>query len=252
MLGHMKALLLKVRHVIRSYIDCWPCMYLALCRLRPKTRQITLSKGTEIVIEGYPRSANTFAVAAFTFAQGRPVKIARHLHAASQVIAGVKMGIPTLVLIRQPEQAVLSLLVRAPHITAKQALRDYIRFYKSILPYCEGYVVADFEEVTGNFGRVIQRINDRFGTNFRVFEHTEENLKKVFQIVEEMDKQDTGLPEVKEETVARPSAERERLKMLMREKLKESGMSKLLHEAQELYRTFTLGEGQRYLSKESE
>lgn len=78
----------------------------------------------------------------------------------------------------------------------------------------------------------------------KAFEHTEENLKKVFQIVEKMDKQDAGLPEVKEETVARPSRKREKLKMLMRERLREPGVSDLLREAQELYRTFTLGERQ--------
>lgn len=203
------------------------------------------------MIEGYPRSANTFAVAAFSFAQGRPVKIARHLHAPAHVIAGVKKGIPTLVLIRQPEQAVLSLLVRAPHITPKQALKDYIRFYRSILSYRKGYVLATFEEVTRDFGQVIQRINARFGTNFKVFKHTDENIKKVFQIVEEMDKQDTGLPQVKEETVARPSPKREKLKALMKEKLKQPGVRELLQEAQELYQMLVSGEGKGDTSEEN-
>ena len=230
--------LLKYRHIVRLMVDRYPSIYLTLCRIRPKTRQITVSKDTEIVIEGFPRSANTFAVAAFTFAQGRPVKIARHLHAPAQVIEAVRRGIPCIVLIRKPRDAVLSLLVREPHISAEQALKDYIRFYRTVVPYRDKFVVGRFEEVTTNFGEVIRRVNARFGTNFKPFEHTEENLQKVFQIVDEMDKQDTGLSEVKEETVARPSAYRKKLKKMRKAKLDTPKARKLLLEAEEVYYMF--------------
>ena len=228
----------KMRHLLRSWIDTHPTVYLTLCRIKPETRQITVSKDTEIVIEGFPRSANTFAVAAFTFAQGRPVKIARHLHAPAQVTEAVRRGIPCIVLIRKPRDAVLSLLVREPHISAEQALKDYIRFYRSVAPYRDKFVIGRFEEVTTNFGEIIRRVNAHFGTNFKPFEHTEENLHKVFQIVEEMDKQDTGLSEVKEETVARPSAYRERLKSMAEAKLDTPKARRLLLEAEEVYRMF--------------
>jgi len=229
---------LHVRHKIRVLIDVYPALYLPLCLLRPKTRDLTVTKNTEIVIEGYPRSANTFAVAAFKFAQQRPVKIARHLHAPAQVIEGVKRGIPCIVLIRNPRDAVLSLLVRTPHISAEQALKDYIHFYRSVAPYRDKFVVGRFEEVTTNFGKIIRQVNARFGTNFKPFKHTDENLQKVFRIVEEMDKRDTGLHEVKEETVARPSARREILKKRAEVKLKTPKARRLLLEAEELYCMF--------------
>jgi len=228
----------KMRHLLRSRIDTHPTIYLTLCRLRPKTRQVTVSKDTEIVIEGFPRLANTFAVAAFTFAQGRPVKIARHLHASAQVIAAVRRGIPCIVLIRKPRDAVLSLLVRAPHISAEQALKDYIRFYRSIAPYRDMFVVGRFEEITTDFGEVIRRVNTCFGTSFKPFEHTAENLQKVFQIVEEMHKKAHGLREVKEEAVGRPSAKREMLKKKAETKLKTAKVKTLLLEAERIHRMF--------------
>jgi len=237
----LKRLLAKSRRKLRSLIDTHPTLYLTLCRIRPKTRQITVFKDTEIVIEGFPRSANTFAVAAFTFAQGRPVKIARHLHAPAQVIAAVRRGIPCVVVIRKPRDAVLSQLVRAPHVSAEQALKDYIRFYRSIAPYRDKFVVGRFEEVTTDFGEVIRRVNARFGANFKLFKHTDENLQKVFHMVEEMDKQDTGLREVKEETVARPSAYREKLKKRAEAKLETPKARRLLLEAVEVYRMFIEG-----------
>jgi len=153
----LKRLLAKSRRKLRSLIDTHPRIYLLLCQVRPKTRQITVFKDTEIVIEGFPRSANTFAVAAFTFAQGRPVKIARHLHASAQVIEAVRREIPCIVLIRKPRDAVLSLLVREPHILPEQAPKDYIRFYRSIAPYRGKFVVGRFEEVTTDFGPDLRR-----------------------------------------------------------------------------------------------
>jgi len=190
------------------------------------------------VIEGFPRSANTFAVAAFTFAQGRPVKIARHLHAPAQVIEAVRRGIPCIVLIRKPRDAVLSLLVREPHISVEEALKDYIRFYRSVALYRDKFVVGRFEEVTTDFGEVVRRVNARFGTNFNPFEHTDKNLHKVFQIVEEMHKEAHGLREVKEEAVGRPSVYREKLKKRMEAKLETPKARRLLLEAEEVYAMF--------------
>jgi len=141
----LERLLAKNRHMLRSLIDRHPRIYVPLCQARPKTRQIAISKDTEIVIEGFPRSANTIAVTPFTFAQERPVKIARHLHAPARVIAAVRRGIPCIVLIHKPLDAFLSLPVRAPHISAEQALKDYIRFYSSVAAYRNKIIVGRFE-----------------------------------------------------------------------------------------------------------
>ncbi len=228
----------RVRHALKTRIDRHPGLYLAFSRLRPRTRDLVVSPDTEIVIEGFPRSANTFAVAAFTLAQGRPVKIARHLHAPAQVIAGVRMGIPTLVLIRHPRDAVLSLLVRAPHLSVAQALRDYIHFYTALQPYLGRFVIGLFEEVTTDFGRVIERINAHYGTRFRPFEPTEENLRRVFALVEQMDRENTGRPVVQEATVARPSREREQWKQALAQTLAAPETQPLLEKAEGIYQTF--------------
>ena len=209
----------KMRHLLRSRIDTHPTVYLTLCHIRLKTRQLTISKDMEIVIKSFPCSANIFAVAAFIFIQEQLMKIICHLHVPVQVVKVVRREIFCMVLIRKPRDAVLSLLVREPHISAEQALKDYIRFYRTVVPYRDKFVVGRFEEVTTKFGKVIRRVNARFGTNFKPFEHTEENLQKVFQIVEEMHKEAQGLREVKEEAVGCPSAKREMLKKKAETKL---------------------------------
>jgi hypothetical protein len=195
---------------------------------------------TDAVIEGFPRSANTFATIAFELAQPRPVRVARHLHVPSQIIAGTRFGIPTIVLVRDPEEAVLSLSLWTPHITLEDGLRDYVRFYRRILPYRDRFVVATFEQVSTDFGEVIRRLNERFGSSFQEFQHTEANVALCFKIIEEYDLRTTG--EVVEKTVARPSQQRKRMKDELRSAFRSPKLARSRADAYELYETLTFKE----------
>src|SRR5437773_4880663 len=92
----------------------------ALPLARARGRNHPIGPDTEIVIEGFPRSATSFAVAAFQMAQDHTVDIAHHTHSPSQVIEAVRRGIPTLLLVREPEDAILSHVVRRPELTVAQ------------------------------------------------------------------------------------------------------------------------------------
>lgn len=197
--------LTDLRFALRWHLSRYPWLYFPLLRLvRPARRHLHVCRDTEIAIEGYPRSANTFAVAAFLQAQKRPVKIARHLHLPVQVIRAVRWGISTLVLIRRPEEAVLSRLVRKPLLSAKGALSEYIAFYFAIRPYSDGYVLATSDRVTSDCGQVIDRIDMKFKADFLRFEHTPENVQRLFEMVGQMGRADTGKERVTETTIARP------------------------------------------------
>ncbi len=143
-----------------------------------------LRHDTEIVIEGFPRSGNTFAVAAFRRAQQRPVHLAHHLHAPGHVIVALRRGVPTLVVIRHPDEAVPEFSVSKPNLSVRAILRGYIRFYEPLLPHRWGFVTASFEDVLSDFTSVIRRINERFGTAFDEFEATQSNLDAVHTDVE--------------------------------------------------------------------
>src|SRR6185312_10906879 len=69
-----------LRHVVRSRVSEHPKLYLPLARLRhPGPSPKVVSNDTELVIDGYTRSACTFAVYAFQLAQQAP----RHANRAS-------------------------------------------------------------------------------------------------------------------------------------------------------------------------
>jgi hypothetical protein len=135
---------------------------------------------TDLVLEGYPRSGNTFAWYALIMAQTCPFNIASHSHNPGRIIEAVRHQIPTLVLIRKPEDCVISYCIYEPRLSLDLALNHWIRFYKAIKPYKDGYILATFDDVVTDFGAVIARVNNQFDTKFELFDHTEENVKEVF------------------------------------------------------------------------
>ena len=75
----------RLRYEVRRLLSPHPAIFLPLMRTRPDHKGSVLGPKTDIVIEGFARSGNTFAVAALTIAQTGPVSIASHLHAPSHV-----------------------------------------------------------------------------------------------------------------------------------------------------------------------
>ncbi len=186
-----------------------PSIYLPFGRWRYGA-DLTFGPQTEIVIEGFPRSANSFAVNAFMLAQRRPVRVAHHLHAPAQVMAAARAGVPAVVLVRAPRDAIVSYLRWQPHVGVRQAARNYLSFYRSVAQHHEHFVAADFEQVTSDFGAVIRRVNARFGSAFVEFDHSEENVRLCFDAIERQSRAQRG--DLLETVVARPSAERRALK----------------------------------------
>jgi hypothetical protein len=195
---------------LQIYAGKHPSAFYGLYRLARKDQARVVTPDTQLVIEGFPRSANTFARVAFNMAQSERVRIAHGLHVPAQVIRAATWRIPTLVLIRKPREAVLSFAIRDP-ISVDQALRYYLSFYETVEEYRAAYVLGLFEEVTEDFGVVIRRINDRFGTAFSPFSHDERNVEGVFARIERNTRKRFGETSL-EHKVSRPFASREKLK----------------------------------------
>ena len=123
---------------------------------------------TEFILDGFQGSANSFAADAFKQSQKHPVLMAHHMHAPVQIIKGVRRNIPTLVTIREPKGAVLSLTSRWPYVAVRQALRSYIGFYGRFEPHVDDMVLSPFEITTRHLGTAIMAVNKRFRTDFDI------------------------------------------------------------------------------------
>lgn len=173
--------------------------------LRPKIRRLQVTADTDLVLEGFPRSANTYAVAAFRCSNGLDVRLADHLHSVANVAAGVSRGKPVLVVVREPLGACTSLIQRH-HVRPATALSAYVDFHGRLVPHLDRVVVSDFPVTTGRFGDAIDAVNARFGTAFRRYETTPENEAWCRAFVIESDRRDQG--RVQSHTVALPDPAR--------------------------------------------
>ena len=227
----------EVWNGLRVYGKSTPRIFYPVARLKIHKRNLLVTRDTDVVIEGFPRSANTFSVEAFVSCQRKPVKVAHHYHAAAQIRLGVQWKIPTIVLIRNPKDAVISYLIYESSYSATSCLKEYLRFYTAVFPYRENFITAEFDEVVSEFGKVMDRLNQRFGTNFDVFDHTEDNVNLVFARLEgAAAKLGYG-----SNRVARPHSDRDVLKAWAQDEISEPKADCLLSKAQKLYWRFLNG-----------
>jgi hypothetical protein len=222
---------------LQTHAGKHPAAFYGLYRLARKDQGRVVTPETQLVIEGFPRSANSFARVAFNRAQKGTVRVASGLHVPAQVIRAARWRIPTLVLIRRPKDAVLSFAIRDP-ISVEQALKYYLSFYETVEGYGEAYVLGTFEEITGDFGRVIQRLNDRFGTSFSPFRHNERNVGVVLARVERNSKRKFGEAHW-ENKASRPVAAREDTKRELERGLDDPEAERLLSRADAVYERLT-------------
>lgn len=197
----------RARFAARRWLSSYPRLFLWLYRRWPRYRHAVVRTHTEIVIEGYPRCANSFSLRAFRLANPG-VAVAHHMHAWPQVWAAIRRGLPCIVLIREPEAAVRSLLVRHPDISPTAALRSYAAFYAPLQGQTDNVVLAEFAQVIEDFGAILVRVNARFGTAFQPFLHSTESIAEVFAQLEQINRR-AGQGETNPHTIPRPAPERE-------------------------------------------
>jgi hypothetical protein len=186
-----------------------PRLFYAFARGRGFPPNQLVGTETQLVIEGFPRSANSYAVIGFQLAQPELLPVAHHTHAPAQVIRAVERDIPLMVPIRHPRDAIASLLIRDRRYSVGLAVDAYASFYNAVLPYRDALVLAPFDDITRDLGGVIRQVNSRFGTSFALPPSSDEEFRDAcFRQIEEIDHRTGG----NECTVARPSAWRQERK----------------------------------------
>ncbi len=222
----------------RYRVNVYPGIYIPMARLRHRgSPDYPLNRGTELVLEAFGRAGSTYALYGFRLAQPREVRVAHHTHAAAQVITAVRWGLPTIVIVRPPVDSTLSHMARR-RIPARAPLQAWVRFHERILPYRDGFVVTSFAEMTSDFGAVIGRVNERFGTSYAVWESSPENDQRIFDLINQRNVQrfGSGESDAKAQALARPTAEREALKRRMRAEVESPKLASMRRRAEALYR----------------
>lgn len=176
---YLSALSRRARFRAVTWASTRPRLYYGLGRLTRQADHLCIRRDTDMVIEGYPRSANSTTVHKFLAIQDRPTHVAHHKHHAAQLLRAAEWGIPAVVLIRAPREACLSLLAlaaEARHRAGKpergglnfsDVLFAYVAFYEAVEPTLDHTMIGRFEVVRSDVHGLITHVNARFGTDFR-------------------------------------------------------------------------------------
>lgn len=165
---------LEVRFQISCRCHLWPLMIPFAWKRRRRFRarreslpeEASVSADLDLVIDGFPGSANSFATRAFRAMQERKILVGNHYHSPAETVRAARMGIPVLMTLRQPADSVTSMVRRWPFVPFQSALRWYVMFYEAIEPHLDHMILSDFPLTTKDLPRVVEGLNSKFGTSF--------------------------------------------------------------------------------------
>jgi hypothetical protein len=172
--------------------------------LDPDLRHLRLRPGTDLLIDGFPRSANTYTSEAILLANPG-LTLAHHLHQPRPVEWAVERNTPALLLIRDPDAAVASFRCFEPRIPIDQAYAGYAYYYERLSPIVPALVVAEFDEVVGDLARVIATLNTRYG--LKLTAPAADAAAQIFERVDDFSRSHFGEQDF-DAKVARPAERR--------------------------------------------
>lgn len=202
----MKRLGKNLRYfILRIFGNSW-LLYQILRRLEV-FEELIVRQDSQICIDGFPRSANTFLTLFFTH-WNPAAETAHHVHLPLQVRMAAKFQVPTIVVIRHPLDAIISLMIREKSLYLWVAILSYSLFYRQIDRYRDSFIIADFETCITGPDKIIELANKKFKKSFNYGMLSSELNVQLFSMIDRVNNIHSG----DETTTSRPSALRNDLK----------------------------------------
>jgi hypothetical protein len=130
----------------RATVERLPRVYLRVARRRTPRRD-AVGDATDVLIEGFPRSGNSFLVAWLRRANP-DLQIASHMHSIAHVRAALRRDVPVVVVIRPPEAALASWSVYNPRGAVDVQIERYRRFHEGLAEVADHVLISPFEVTT--------------------------------------------------------------------------------------------------------
>jgi hypothetical protein len=124
----------------------------------------------DLLVDGYPRSANSVTGAAFELSQPA-TKVIYHRHLPPLVGRAVHQGVPVCLLIRRPIDAIASWCIYDGY-PIEQAIDYYSDYYEAVSRWANRTAVVTFEEAISDFPSVVRRVALIYGVKLAVPEMT--------------------------------------------------------------------------------
>ena len=111
---------------------------------------------TQLIVDGPPRCANHFILEHLN-QQFTQIEVAHHYHAVGLAKLGSKYSLPTIILIRNPKDQLLSGSLYSKEITMKILLLELHNYYKELLKI-KNIVISDFERSTKDPFSIVKEV----------------------------------------------------------------------------------------------
>ena len=180
-----------------------------------RRNDIIVNHKTDIVVEGYPRSGNTFCVALLYYLEPK-LKIARHRHELGHLKYAIKLKKPIVCVVRNPLDSIISLHIREK-LSISFCIEYYIKFHKYLYENRNYIYIIDFNLLIKEPTEVIKNINKATSLQLAevvITEHATEDIKKIVKDMELKESEFLGLDStnIRSSHIAIPTKERNEYK----------------------------------------
>lgn len=101
---------------------------------------------TDLVVDGFPGSANSWVANAIRRAVDRPMRIESHFHYTVQLRRAMAHGVPAVVLLREPGAACDSLKSKEPRTWDSLILLHWLHYYRWVARHHGALTLVRFED----------------------------------------------------------------------------------------------------------
>lgn len=185
----------------------------------------------DLCVEGFHRSGNTylcFLIQNFN----REIKLAHHTNGLGNIKLAINNKIPAICVIRDPAEAVSSLIIKDSRLKVEVALEHYINFNKGILEIKSKILLIDFLTIVESPDKTILKINEFSGLDLKIPE-SDNNAKKNYEVA--LSKIDSFQNQSLHNSII-PNMYKEEKKKDVKSVLKRN---RLFHEAKNLYKNLS-------------
>ncbi len=252
----------KIKKAIQSNLLLNPFIYSSYLLLKLRWRELTIfyNNDYDVLVDGYPRSSNTYTWYMFLISQKHTishgiasvqvprssgVKLKGHIHIAAFVIHAAQHQKPICFLIRRPDKAIVSWHIayhtdfeelKGDNQTLEERLDYYIAYHKAVLPYKKSMYIANFDRTTKDFKSVVAGLIEHYGLELSLdfdSEATDLEAKKQIHLFNT-----TSSGNINMQALHLPSESRAAEQTRLTEELNSSKYAVKLAEAWRLYQEF--------------
>ena len=107
-----------------------------------------VTRHTDLCVEGFPGSGNSFVSNSIRDAASRPLNVVSHFHWTAQLRRALALDVPAVVLVRHPRQACMSLKSKQPELWIWAVTLRWLRYHTFVLGHLDRLDVCLFDEFT--------------------------------------------------------------------------------------------------------